>query len=206
MKSNESLGESAPVVGFSNAEANNQIINQTNKRTASRNSANIMWSRCFRHKLPLGEKSHAYRSRWSSCVEVWIVIARVLLLQKKLFFFPSPATPSTSTREIHNYGLIDATKALVVRLISQFLTQMPHRLTISITSEKFLFMSVTSNGGSLVEVLSMSEGFTWKVKVKEIKFEFLIPGLSHQMKIYSHKLTPDAVWVTEHRQSRSNGH
>lgn len=200
MKSNESLGESAPVVGFSNAEANNQIINQTNKRTASRNSANIMWSRRFRHKLPLGEKSHAYRSRRSSCVEVWIVIARVLLLQKKLFFFPSTATPSTFTREIHNYGLTDATKALVFRLISQFW------LTISITSEKFLFMSVTSNGGSLVDVLSMSEGFTWKVKVKEIKFEFPIPGLSHQMKIYSHKLTPDAVWVTEHRQSRSNGH
>lgn len=37
-------------------------------------------------------------------------------------------------------------------------------------------MSVTSNGGSLVDVHSMSEGFTWKVKVKEIKYEFPIPG------------------------------
>lgn len=121
----------------------------------------------------------------------------------------STATPPASTREIHNYGLIDASKALVARLISQFWRK--RRLDSPFRSPRKSFCSCrwlrTASRWAASRCFRCPMASPGSRESKRIiKFEFPIPKLSHQMKIYSHKLTPDAVWVTEHRQSRSNGH
>lgn len=185
---------------------NNRIINQSLRR----NSANIMWSWCFRHESPLGRKatriSESIELRWS--VNCYLSSAAA----SEVFLLLSTATPpsfSTSTREIHNYGLIDATKALVVRLISQFWrkcrSDSPFRsLRRSFCSCRWLRTVVRCAVSRCFLCPMASPGR--KKSERIIKFEFPIPGLSHQMKIYSSRLTPDAAWVTEHRQSSSNGH